>query len=69
MRSLDDLRAENPTLGFAVYAYRPRAPVVLEIHDEDGNVFAFEGDTLAECIAAAFPEEPPTPVAAATVFD
>lgn len=60
-QSLDDLRAEHPALGFAVYAYEPRGPVVLEIHAPDGALYTFPGPTLEAAIAAAFPPPAPLP--------
>ena len=53
--SLDDLRRQNPDLGFAIYAYAP-GPLTLEILTPDGRTFPFKADTLDEAIALAFPE-------------
>lgn len=52
---LDELRIEYPTHGFAVYAFIPGDPVVLEVHNPDGTISAVARETLAECVAAAFP--------------
>lgn len=61
LRSLDDLRALRPDLGFALYAMTPKGTVTLEIHDENENVFTFKDVSEAAVIDAAFPE--PAPVA------
>jgi hypothetical protein len=59
--NLDDLRALKPDYGFALYAFEPNAPVVLEVHYA-GEVFTFSGPTEAAAIAKAFPPaSPPAP--------
>lgn len=74
--SLDDLRAQYPHLGFAVYALTPGGVVTFEIHTPDSKVFSFEGPTLNAAVLVAFPPEeiaalpppaaPPEPI---NVFD
>ncbi|AUQ95975.1 hypothetical protein PhaeoP66_03233 [Phaeobacter inhibens] len=62
MPTLDDLRVRFPHLGFGVYAYEPGAGVLLEIHMPVGMTHEIIRPSLAECIAAAFPElQDPTP--------
>lgn len=63
MLTLDHLRAAMPELGFALYAYNPGGPVVLEVHAADG-VFTFEAETAAAAIALVLPpeEEPATDI-------
>ena len=51
----DAIRAENPDLGFALYALEPGGPVTLEIVTPDGGLFTFKGATAAAAIEAAFP--------------
>lgn len=73
MPSLDDLQREFPTMAFNVYS--TPGHVVFEIVDAGGDVTAFEGSTLAACIARAFqppwaePEPAPEPPAPAGLFD
>jgi hypothetical protein len=55
MASLDDLRRQFPLFDFNVYA-PSGGRVTLEIIDGSSEVTAFEGATLASCIARAFPE-------------
>lgn len=57
-RSLDDLRSTFPHLGFAVYAIEPGAPVTLEVHTADGQVFTTVRRTLDAAIERAFPSPP-----------
>lgn len=59
--SLDDARAANPDLGFAIYAYGPGEPVTLEILTPDAQVFTFTGTSEADVLAKAFPPEAETP--------
>ena len=59
--SLDDARAANPELGFAIYCMTPGGPVTLEIFDPDGQVYRFDGPSEAAVLADAFPPEPPAP--------
>lgn len=54
--TFDELRAERPDLGFAVYAYEPDGPVTLEVLAAEGQ-FTFRGPTLADAIETAFPAE------------
>lgn len=61
--TFDELRAANPGLGFAVYAYDPGGDLTLEIHD-DGERFAFTGPTLQAAIDKAFPSGSGVPPAA-----
>jgi hypothetical protein len=63
----DAVRAENPELGFALYAMEPGSDATLEIYTPDGQVFSFAGRTAAEAIDKAFPT-PPAP-AEDTIFD
>lgn len=72
-QQLDDLRQAQPEMGFAVYAYEPGAPVTLEAHTPDGEVYSWQADTLADAIAKAFPpdddgQEPDTPVPEVNIF-
>jgi len=53
--TLDELRANQPELGFAVYALEPGGPVTFEVHTPDAQVFAFTGQTAQEAIDEAFP--------------
>lgn len=55
MIDFDALRAANPLLGFAVYAYDPTGPVTLEITTPYKTVVPFTGVTLAAACALAFP--------------
>lgn len=55
-RSLDDLRASHPTLGFALYAFDAGKPVTLEVYS-NGEIYAFKAATADEAIATAFPED------------
>ena len=55
MIDFDLLRAANPLLGFAVYAYDPAGPVTLEITTPFKTVVPFTGVTLAAACALAFP--------------
>lgn len=57
--SIDDIRSANPDLGVAIYAYEPGQPVTLELITPAGDTYSFEGLTLAEAIAAAFPPDAP----------
>lgn len=58
----DDLRRRYPRFTFNVYA-PASGRVQLEIIDADDQVTAFEGATLAACIARAFGAvEPPATV-------
>jgi hypothetical protein len=71
-RSLDDLRAEHPALGFALYAITPGEPVTLEVHTPDDDVFAFHGPTEQAAIDQAFPPvapEEPAPTPPPSIFD
>lgn len=61
MADLDAIRARFPHLGVAVYAYTPTGPVTLELHTPDGAIHAVTNATLAECIAAVFPDEAAAP--------
>lgn len=56
--SLDEARAANPDLGFALYAYDPDAPVTLEVHTPDGQVFTWTGPSEANVLSQAFPPAP-----------
>lgn len=57
---LDATRALYPHLGFAIYAFEPGGPLMLEIHTPDGRIFPFRAPTLEAALAKAFPpEEPP----------
>lgn len=60
MRTLDDLRAARPDLGFALYAYEPGGVVTLEVH-MGGDVFSFTAESEAAVVQAAFPPAPPAP--------
>ena len=53
--SLDEARAGNPDLGFALYGYEPGGAVTLEVHTPDGEVFTWSGATEADVFALAFP--------------
>lgn len=57
---LDELREQNPELGFAIYAFTPGGPVTLEIHTPDEQVFPFTGLSEQAVLDLAFP---PTPAA------
>lgn len=56
MSSLDALRARQPDLGFAVYAYEPGGPVTLEVLTPDSATYVWTAPTLDMAIASAFPE-------------
>jgi hypothetical protein len=58
MRTLDELRAAFPYLGFGLYALDPDGPVTLEIH-VDGEVYDFTAGSEAAAIALAFPATVP----------
>lgn len=58
--SLDDLRTARPDLALALYAMEPGGLVTLEIYD-GGQVYTFKGETEADAILAAFPQEAATP--------
>jgi hypothetical protein len=67
--SLDDLRALRPDLSFALFAMDPGLRVTLEIY-HDGQVYKFEGPTVADAILAAFPPTPEAPPATPdSIFD
>lgn len=53
--SLDEARAAQPALGFALYALEPGGPVTLEIVTPDGEIYRFDYATEADVFAAAFP--------------
>lgn len=59
MKSFDDLRAEHPTSGFAIYAYEPGGAVTLEVIDSDGKIYALTRPTLAEVLRTLYPPDPP----------
>lgn len=66
--TLDELRAANPELAFAVYALEPGGPVTFEVHTPDGSFYTFLGESEAAAIAEAFPDivrEPAQPAPAA----
>jgi hypothetical protein len=67
----DAVRAAFPRLGLAIYAYDPGGLVQMEVHTADGQVFPFEGPTLAALIGRAFPSlaPPPEPAPTTNVFD
>lgn len=54
MTPFDALRAQHPDKGFAVYAYEPGGPVILEVH-AGGAILTTEAASLEEAIARAFP--------------
>lgn len=54
--TLDELRAANPELAFAVYALEPGGPVTFEVHTPDGSFYTFLGESEAAAIAKAFPD-------------
>lgn len=58
---LHQIRADNPELGFALYAMTPGEPVTLEVHTPDGQVFTFIGATATAALDTAFPPAPVTP--------
>lgn len=66
---LDTLRAQNPDLGFALYALIPGGIVTLEIVTPDGEIFTFKALTAAEALSMAFPEQPVTAAPEPSVFD
>lgn len=68
--SLDEARAANPDLGFAIYAMTPGGPVTLEVFDPDGQVYRFDGETETAVLADAFPPEQDKPAEqTANIFD
>ena len=68
--SLDEARAANPDLGFALYAMTPGGPVTLEIFDPDGQVYRFDGPAEADVMAQAFPPDIDIPISPPTdIFD
>lgn len=60
--SLDEARAANPDLGFAIYCYEPRGPVTLEVLTPDNQTFTWIRPSLSEALAAAFPPDPVEPI-------
>lgn len=64
--TFDEIREAYPKFGFAVYAYEPGGPVLLEIHTPS-DVFPFKAPTLDGAIERAFPPEPEKPKS--SVFD
>ena len=69
MSTLDELRAERPHLGFALYALEPGGPVTFEVHAGDGQVFAFTGPTEEAVLRRAFPPAAPEEPLPINVFD
>lgn len=67
--SLDDARAANPDLGFALYAYGPGEPVTLEIFTPDSQVYSFVGTSEADVLLRAFPPEEDAPAETAPSLD
>lgn len=70
-RSLDDIRAERPELGLALYAYDPGGIVTLEVL-HGGETFTFTGATESDVINAAFPpaqEAAAPPPSTNSIFD
>lgn len=64
MPRLDTLRAALPSIGYAVYAIEPGAPVVLEVYFGDGTIMRFTGATETEAVAHAanaLLAQPPAP--------
>lgn len=59
--TLDDIRAAQPALGFALYALEPGGPMVLEVMAPDGQLFRFDGPTEAAVLHLAFPPSDETP--------
>ena len=55
----DRLRADNPLLGFAIFAYEPGGPVIFEVKTPLGDHLPFTGATLQAAVALAFPYQPP----------
>lgn len=53
--TLDDIRAAQPALGFALYALEPGGTVTLEVMTPDGQIFRFDGPSEAAVLAVAFP--------------
>ena len=53
--TLDEIRAAYPHLGIALYAYEPGGPVTLEVFSQGEIAASFEGHTVGDVIAAAFP--------------
>ena len=47
--SLDTLRSKYPNIGFALYAYEPKEPVILEVFNQAGT-FKFTGATEEEVV-------------------
>lgn len=63
--TFDELRANNPDLGFALYALEPGGPVTFEAYTHTGQVFTWIDKTAEGAIRQAFPpqEDPPAPAA------
>lgn len=59
--TLDDIRAAQPALGFALYALEPGGTVTLEVMTPDGQIFRFDGPTEAAVLHLAFPPADKTP--------
>lgn len=67
---LDEIREQQPELGFALYAMDPGGAVTFEVYTPDGEVFTFTGATADEALALAFPvEDTPAPASSETIFD
>jgi len=68
---VDAIRAENPELGIAIYAYEPGGAVTLELISAAGETYTFTGLTLREALDAAFPTAAPEaePEPTANIFD
>ena len=53
--SIDEVRTAHPQLGIVVYALTVGGPVILEIHEPNGKLRTYKGETYEELVRTAFP--------------
>lgn len=51
---LDEIRAQFPDLGFAIYAYEPGGAITVEVLTPDGARFTRQAPTMTEALAGMF---------------
>lgn len=66
---LDELRAKQPDLGFALYAIEPHGLVTLEVFTPDGEMFSFKDVSAEGAMNQAFPPVPEPVSATAVALD